>query len=613
MPHSPQYNETVKAVNGVRGSIKQKLLIIISALILVSVLAVTVLTYENYSADLVSQSTQNTRQLLAQLGINVDTYLDELFRLCLSPYYNKRVMEHLETIPSTAAEKLAKRRAIEDYLTEVMTLPRSDILRAHILSDEVYSSSKTRYSADISKDYKQESWYVQALASEDATFLPAHTETQGKTVISVFSIVQRINSTHNSGEALGVIRVDANYNGIKAVCDRAGTGEGSALYILDSAGSVIYRDNLTGGIDTLSAVSAALAVHKDETTFTFRMDATDYLVNVQSLHVTDWRIIDVHSMRTLTAAATQARNKAYLLAILCSALGVLITMPLVKQFLKPIFQITGLMRRAQTGDLTVQASVVGRDELAYLARSFNEMVDQIHSEMERNNLLTRQVYEARYLEKEAQYAALCNQIRPHFLFNSLNTIHLLIMTGRGDEAVQCIDMLATLLRGMVNADREITLRTEMKIVESYLALQQKRYGTLSYTLPDVSKWERYQLPALSVQPLVENALVHGCEPKRGKTQITLSIAETESELQITVTDDGIGMNEPTLAALREALTASTIEPLPGESGVGLVNIARRVKLRFGEPYGLTIESREGEGTVVTLHLPLEGGGTCTVH
>lgn len=593
-----------------RGSIKQKLLVIISALILISVLAVTVLTYENYSTDLIAQSTQNTRQLLVQLGINVDTYLDELFRLCLSPYYNKRVMELLETSPATAADKLAKRRTIEDYLTEVMTLPRSDILRAHIVSDEIYSSSKTRYSADIPKDYQQEAWYMQTLASSEAVFLPAHTEIQGKTTLSVFSIAERINSTHNNGQTLGVIRVDANYNGIRAVCDRAGTGDGSALYILDSTGSEIYRDDRTGSTGTLAAVSDALAAHNGETTFRFTVGQTEYLVNLQSLHVTDWRIIDVHSMRSLTSAATEARNKAYLLAILCAALGVLITIPLVKQFLKPIFQITGLMRTAQSGDLTVHASVESRDELAYLARSFNEMVDQIRIEIERNNLLTRQVYEARYLEKEAQYTALCNQIRPHFLFNALNTIHLLIKTDRGDEAVQCIDMLATLLRGMVNADREITLRAEMKIVESYLMLQQKRYGSLGFTLPDVSKWGHYRLPALTIQPLVENALVHGCEPKRGKTQITITLQETETELLIAVADNGIGMEARTVTALREALAAPTVEPLQGESSVGLVNISRRVKLKFGEIYGLTIQSLEGEGTAVTLHLPLEGGAPC---
>ncbi len=588
-------------------SVKGKLLVMISALILLSVLAVTVLTYENYSADLVAQSTQNTRQLLTQLGINVDTYLGELFRLCLSPYYNRRVMEQLELAPTTAAEKLYKRRTVEDYLSEVMTLPRSDILRAHIVSDEVYSSSKTRYGADIPADFASESWYVQALASADVVFVPAHTEAQGKAVLSVFSIAQRINSTRNSGKVLGVIRVDANYNGIKAVCDRAGTGAGSALYIVDSAGSEIYVNDHTGQAGALNAAMAALAARADGEAFTMRLSGMDYLVSTQALSVTDWRIIDVRAMQTLTFAATQARNKAYLLAILCAALGVLVTVPLVRQFLKPIFRITGLMQAAQAGDLSVRATVEGRDELAYLARSFNEMLMQIKAEAERNNLLTRQVYEARYLEKEAQYAALCNQIRPHFLFNALNTIHLLIKTGRGDEAVQCIDMLATLLRGMVNAGREITLRAEMKIVESYLTLQQKRYQSLTYTLPDASAWEAYRLPALTVQPLVENALVHGCEPKRGQTRIDVSIAETEGELLLTVKDNGVGMDDTTLSCIREALAAPTVEPEGVETGgVGLTNIARRVRLKYGDAYGLTIDSQAGEGTTVTLHLPREG-------
>jgi len=588
----------------VRGSIKQKLLAIISALILFSVLAVTVLTYENYSADLIAQSAQATGQLLEQLGINVDTYLSELFRLCLSPYFNRRVMEALEETPVTAAEKLAKRRVVEDYLTEVMTLPRSDILRAHIVSDEIYSSSKTRYGADIPDDYASVDWYRQAIASKDAVFVPAHTETQGAMPVSVFSVVQRINSTRDNGKMVGVIRVDANYNGIKTVCDRAGTGEGSALYILDQAGNEIYHADRTGANGMLDQVRVTLTQHGSDTPFLFTFGATEYRVSIQALRVTDWRIVDVRSMQTLTAAATQARNKAYLLAILCAALGMLVTVPLVKSFLRPIFQITGLMRTVQGGDLSVRADTAGRDELAYLASSFNEMVDQIHREMERNNLLTRQVYEARYLEKEAQYAALCNQIRPHFLFNALNTIHLLIKTGRGEEAVQCIDMLATLLRGMVNTDREITLRSEMKIVESYLTLQQKRYRTLSYALPDVNRHDRYLLPALTLQPLVENALVHGCEPKRGKTHIAIELVENEQELCLTVTDNGIGMSEATRNTLQNALATPTLEPAEGEPSVGLINISRRVKLRFGEAYGLTISSVEGQGTTVTLHLPL---------
>ena len=329
---------------------------------------------------------------------------------------------------------------------------------------------------------------------------------------------------------------------------------------------------------------------------------------MQTLHAADWRIVDVRSMRVLTAAATKARDKAFLLALLCAVLGMLVSVPLVRRFLKPVFHITGLMQAAQSGDMTVRARVSGRDELAYLAESFNEMIGQIQEETRRNTQLTRQVYEARYLEKEAQYAALCNQIRPHFLFNALNTIHLLIKSGRDDEAVQCIDMLATLLRGLVNADREITLRAEMKIVESYLVLQQKRYSSLRYSLPDVSLWESYRLPALTLQPLVENALVHGCEPKRGSASIALTISQQEDELQLTVEDNGLGMESATLEKLRSDLAMVTTEPAPMSGGVGLVNIARRVKLKFGQAYGLTIEARAGEGTCVTLHLPAKGDG-----
>ena len=172
-----------------KGSVKQKLFLMISVLILVSVSAATILSDRSYRNDLIAQSTQSTRQLLEQLSINLDTYIDELFRLCLSPYYNKRVMEQLESTPATAAERLNKQRIIEDYLTEVMTLPRSDILRAYILSNGVYSSSKTRVGSALD-GYSKEEWYQQALNSHTAVFLPAHHEGAGRGALEVFSVVQ---------------------------------------------------------------------------------------------------------------------------------------------------------------------------------------------------------------------------------------------------------------------------------------------------------------------------------------------------------------------------------------------------------------------------------------
>lgn len=588
-----------------KGSVKQKLFLMISVLILVSVSAATILSDRSYRNDLIAQSTQSTRQLLEQLSINLDTYIDELFRLCLSPYYNKRVMEQLESTPATAAERLNKQRIIEDYLTEVMTLPRSDILRAYIFSNGVYSSSKTRVGSALD-GYSKEEWYQQALSSHTAVFLPAHHEGAGRGALEVFSVVQRINSMSNSSNPVGVIRVDANYQGIKAVCDRAGIQVGGALFIWDDAGNQMYSNNQTGQAELAAALNTSHPFESNIEDFSFRLEGQEYLVHSQRLRTTDWRIIDVHSMHVLTAAAESARNKALAFALLCAVLGVAVSIPLVRVFLRPMFHITQLMHTAQSGDLTVRAVSGGHDEFSYLADSFNSMLAQIQEQTARNDLLTRQIYEARYLEKEAQYTALCNQIQPHFLFNALNTIHLLIKTDQSEEAVQSIAMLATLLRGMVNAGREISLRAEMKLVESYLSLQQKRYRGLQYTLPDVTAWETYLLPALTIQPIVENALVHGCEPKRGGAQITVTLEETADALLLCVQDNGLGMEEEKERHLQEALAQSTFDPEKQEGGVGLVNIARRVQLRFGPEYGLRFETKRGQGTCVTLRLPPKG-------
>lgn len=589
-----------------RASIKHKLLLLISALILVSVSVVTILTYRHYRADLIAQSTRNTRQLLDQLSINLDTYLDEVFRLCLSPYYNRQVMEAIESSPSTAAKELEKRRTIEDYLAGVMTLPRSDILRAHIIAGGVYSSSKTQSSPDLS-DYPDEAWYQKAYSGNQTVFLPAHRERSGRGTIEVFSVAKRINSMNDSSRAIGVIRVDANYQGIKAVCDRMELSAGAALLIWDDSGTLIYQHDKTGIEELADQLFPSFTYYNENDVFHINLERQDYLVNVKSLSSTSWHIIDVHSMQSLTAAAVEAKNRALLFALLCTLFGVLISIGLVRLFLKPIFRITRFMQKAQSGDLSVRADATGHDEFAYLATSFNDMLAQIQQQSEKNNTLTRQVYEARYLEKEAQYAALCNQIQPHFLFNALNTIHLLIKTDQSDEAVQSISMLATLLRGMVNADREISLQAEMKIVDCYLALQKKRYRGMEYVLPDVSHLDTYLLPALTLQPIVENALVHGCEPKRGNARITVSLVEAERELLISVDDNGIGMDSVQEKKLQEALGQPSTNPEQTEGGVGLVNITRRIKLRFGMEYGLTFETEHNRGTKVTLHLPPQGG------
>ena len=209
------------------------------------------------------------------------------------------------------------------------------------------------------------------------------------------------------------------------------------------------------------------------------------------------------------------------------------------------------------------------------------------------------------LQKEAQFESLHRQIQPHFLFNTLNTINLLIKCGRYKEATRGIEQLATLLRGVISSGRKITLEAELKIAESYLQLQKLRHDNLTYEI-NVSDIDlSCTLPALTIQPIIENALIHGCEKTEGETHILVDLQYRGNALIISVKDNGAGMSKVTLQQLQSRLDNCESEKNTEfqTSGIGLINIQKRIRFQFGSPYGITLSSEEGSGTTVTLSIP----------
>ena len=584
-----------------RNSIQRKLLTAVSVLIFASSILIISLGHVRFSFDYSRQAAEDMQQLIEQVSLNVDTYLDELARLCLSPYYSTDIMEQLESEPATGQELLDKRREIENYLRQVMITPRKDILRVYIFSDAVYSCARTGHSG-VSDHYAQETWYLDAISTDDYVYLPADTENLGSSSYMVFSVAKRLRSLKDNSETVGVIRVDANYNGIKAVCDRVTVNPNGALLIIDAAGNLIYANSrLPEEISTAQIQQAA----PDSGYLTKTLNRTSYLLNAQVVSTTGWRVIAVNSLPEITKSAKATLFFNMILAILLAGAGVLISAYYVKKLLKPLYQTVKLMNQVQAGNLSVRAELQGTDEIVYLDTAFNRMLEQIQNMLLQEKQLTKQVYEAKYLQKQAQFDALYHQIQPHFLFNTLNTISLLIKCGHNTEAISGIDQLAVLLRGMTNANREIDLRSELKITESYLHLQKLRHDDLSYEIHAEGINLSYLLPALTIQPLVENALIHGCEAKSGKIVIFIRLTTQDDYLSVSVQDNGIGMEPEALSALQAKLACCDDPGLEKNDvgNIGLVNIQRRIHLKFGSQYGVQIISEAGCGTTVTLLLP----------
>lgn len=582
-------------------NIQRRLLLIISLFTFSSIIMVSFLSHLRFVSDYTNQSAKDIQQVVEQVALNVDTYIDELARLCLSPYYNSSVMNHLDTKPSNSQEALDKRREVEDYLRQVMITPREDILRVYILSDSIYSSSKSGHSG-LNSDYKSEQWYQTAQTTDDYIFLPAHSEKPGSSANLVISIAKRLCSLQNNQKTVGVIRVDANYNGIKAVCDRINVGNGGALFIMDSNWNPVYTNSALPSSITFEEIQKAA----DYKGYSIReLDGEKYIINVESIPSTDWCVIAINSKNQVTKGANATLIFNLIMAIGMAALGVLVSIFFVRRQLRPLYQTVNLMEKVEDGNLNVRASTDCTDEIASLNSAFNHMLKQIQEMMEQEKQLTKQVYEAKYLQKEAQFDSLNRQIQPHFLFNTLNTINLLIKCGRNKDATQGIEQLATLLRGVINSGREITLEAELKIADSYLRLQQLRHDNLTYQIQTTDVNLSYTLPALTIQPIIENALIHGCEKVEGDTHILVELQYSSDILTISVKDNGAGISHNTLQELQGKLENCEFEDNSDYqvNGIGLLNIQKRIRLKFGSPYGITLSSHEGKGTTVTLRIP----------
>ncbi len=592
-------------------SFKKKLLAIISALIIAIVIFISFASYTLYSKNFTKQTINQTQQIIEQVAINVDNYLDELFRLNLSPYYNDEIMKELEIEYDTKTSNLSRKRSIENFLASVMILPRSEILRVYILTDNnLYSYSRTPYDMEDYNDYKNTSWYQQAVADSPGVFVPIHSEkVYGDKLTQIFSIAQRIRSKEDNSKVLAVIKVDANYSGIQSICDKVELKEKGSLFILDQDKSIIYQNDTLNFDNLITDLPIDHYLYNGN--YTLTINSKKYIINVASLTTSDLKVVAVNSYNELTKNSKAIRNMTILLALFCLILAVSILFLFVQSFLKPLFQIVSSMKRVQNGDLTVSVNIKPHDEIGYLAKSFNHMVQRINKMMVRNTQLVKEVYETRYLQKEAQYNILCSQIKPHFLYNTLNTISLLIKCKDTEGAILSIEKLSYFLRGIMNADKNIPLSTELAIVDSYLGIQKARYGdNLTYEI-DISKdYANYPVPALSLQPIVENAIIHGCEMKRGSSVIRIFSSIKDHNFLIHIIDNGIGMDEEKQKSLNEELSliTTTKHSLQENDSItesmGLINVSKRIKLKYGEEYGIQIISSSKDGTQIIIKLPL---------
>ena len=284
-------------------------------------------------------------------------------------------------------------------------------------------------------------------------------------------------------------------------------------------------------------------------------------------------------------------------AILVLGIIIIFSYYISNSITKPIYEVSEVTRQVADGDLSVRTNIEYGDEVKKLGDALNQMIDKIEGLLDQ---VTIEQTRLRHAELELLQA----QINPHFLYNTLDTIVWLAEAGEQQKVIKMVGSLSKFFRTSLNQGKDnISIGEELQHARSYLEIQQVRYqDILSYEIDVSDNLYTNLIPKITIQPLIENALYHGIKNKRGRGCIRITSEETESGFDIIVKDDGIGMPKERLEQIRERISNESPE---SDEIFGLYNVNERIRLRFGNEYGLRIHSEYGLGTEIRVHLPIK--------
>jgi sensor histidine kinase YesM len=296
------------------------------------------------------------------------------------------------------------------------------------------------------------------------------------------------------------------------------------------------------------------------------------------------------------------------LLALVSFLLILFSYWFSKSIIRPIQTLTIAARELSRGKFDTDIEVNSSDEIAFLARTFDRMrisINNLFQEIQQKAQLERDLQESKLLLRESQLRSLQSQINPHFLFNTLNTLSKKAYMEGAEQTSDLIANVAGLLRyNLRRLDAAVSVSDEVNVLLQYMDIQKARFtGRLKFTREIDESCLSVKLPSLTLQPIIENAVIHAVEPREEGGTIALRIKDRGDHITMEIEDDGAGMDEAKIA--RIVSEESEAEPQGHSTGIGLSNVIRRLKLFYGETDVIQIASSPEQGTLVTLTLPKE--------
>lgn len=549
------------------------------------VLLVSFMLYNKFSSSAEENAYLNIEQIIQQVNANLELYvsgMDDVFEVIelkmanASDLTQPSLKEQLSMLLDTR-DDLVSMALFTQQGDLVLNIPTMDMRNNTQLLEQVWYESALNHPGEL--QYSQP--HIQNLFKSPYRW--------------VVSMSKQISYISKGELTTGVLLVDFNFRTIDELSQSVTLGKKGYVYIIDVLGNIVYHPQQ-------QLIYAGLKYENLEPVLNYTYgNYVDYstgeqrIITIKTVAPTNWKIVGVAYADEIVTTKQDLSNFIFWFLLLVIVFVLIISIYVSAKISLPIRRLEKSVKLVEKGYFQTVAEVHGAYEVEQLSKRFNLMIKRIRELME-------QIVLEQEAKRKSELDVLQAQINPHFLYNTLNSVTRLAEMGKSDEVVTTITSLSKLFRiSLSKGKNEITLAEELEHVRHYLIIQQTRYrNKFRFAIESEPEVLNCMTLKLILQPIVENAIVHGIEYMVDEGYIHIYVGIQQDQVILRVSDNGLGMSKDRLSqVITGELQSST------GSGVGIQNVKERLSLYYGKPYGMLVESELEEGTTVTIVIPIQ--------
>jgi two-component system sensor histidine kinase YesM len=577
-------------------SIQNTLIRAFAALIVFTILLLGAIALYFLRETIVQNAESTTTQLVNQMNRVIENYVKYMDDIAQVTASNEDVRTFME---NPAADLPALRLKISQSFRAIRSV-RKDIDSIFLITRDGRAIAATRGEGHLNPSVDLKSRFQEIHSGLKPGF-PAVSSAHVENLVDdrypwVISLARSMPPAAD-GRSAGIIQVDLNYEIIADLCRNIQLGTSGYVFILDGKGDLVYhpRQQLIYGNLRSERFSDVLALNGGYLRAV--VDGREVLYTAAGSSQSGWTMVAVSYPDELFSSRRHAEYYFLMLALLSFVTAIGAAHFISTTISKPIGELRRSMQAVESGNFDIDITVQTSNEIYQLARDCDIAIKKVRDLIEQNR-------KEQELKRALELRALQAQIKPHLLYNTLDSIIWMIELGENQNAIEMTSSLAKLFRLAISKESEmISIRNEIEYVEAYLAIQKQRYKEkLSYEIAFSPELYGFKIMKLLLQPLVENAIYHGIKGMDSPGHIKIIGEREDSAVVIRVGDNGVGMSAGMLSALNEG----SVEPSTS-GGVGVKNVQERIRLTFGAEYGVRLESVPGEGTTAVVRIPVIPG------